>query len=761
MQSKNRTEDGKQKMAMRPELRPSSGARPRWWLPVLALGCSSALACGPFFPNMMLVGGDEPVFTAPVARFVAEVERIKGRLKMAAPSHPVLAATNDLAETTRSADLADLRAALKKRGDEAADIERLAAAYSQAREQLIAYGSARDQWSASRTESDDDGENNKAKTPAPPFPEVPLPSGLPDEFADYFRGAIAWHRGDTNTARAEWKSLLERPAAERRCKSIWAASMLAKSWEGEEPGKAITYYSLVRALAKEGFADSLGLAASSIGWQARAHLKNQEPERAIDLYLQQLAMGDATAYQSLRFSARQALQSPPEVLDALAINPGCRAIVTAHLTSTEWPAWQGDAKATGRAESWLQSVERAGVSDMDSAEQLALAHYQVGNFDLAQRWANRSTNSPVSQWVQAKLLLRQGKVDPAAAILIRLTRMFPLSETTNSASAKLIESLYIHNGDDPVLTPGRQALGELGVLHLHRREYAQSLDALLRAGFWVDAAYVAERVLTTDEFKAYVDQNWPEAMKDAEEDKNLPEELKPGVQSQKIRYLLARRLARDARVAEARGYFPPEWLEKYDRFIQCLTAALDVQTPRDQRITNYYTAAFLIRSNGMEMIGTEVQPDFACWAGNFQEGPTWEDRATKAATSLIGASRDEMERAQIGGAGPADRWHYRAYAPPLREEAAKLQFEERLEQVKQMPRDTDETALAFYQLGKSAPTLELADIAYKLLVRRCRKTELGDAADRQRWFPRFDENGKPVVTRKPPVPAAAPPEPGP
>ena len=78
--------------------------------------------------------------------------------------------------------------------------------------------------------------------------------------------------------------------------------------------------------------------------------------------------------------------------------------------------------------------------------------------------------------------------------------------------------------------------------------------------------------------------------------------------------------------------------------------------------------------------------------------------------------------------------------------------EERLEQVKLMPRDTDETALAFYKLGKSAPTLEQADIAYKLLVRRCRKTELGDAADRQRWFPRFDENGKPIVTRKQPVP---------
>jgi hypothetical protein len=202
-------------------------------------------------------------------------------------------------------------------------------------------------------------------------------------------------------------------------------------------------------------------------------------------------------------------------------------------------------------------------------------------------------------------------------------------------------------------------------------------------------------------------------------------------------------------VAEARGYFPPEWLEKYDLFIQCLQAALDANAPREQRITNYYTAAFLIRYSGMEMIGTEVQPDFTCHAGNYEYGPTWEARATNAISSIADAMHDEVERAQTHGVRPDQRWHYRAFAPGLRLEARMLEFELRLEELMKLPRNTDETAMAFYKLGKSAPTLDLADIAYKQLVRRCRKTELGDAADRQRWFPPFDENGKPVVTRKP------------
>jgi len=398
---------------------------------------------------------------------------------------------------------------------------------------------------------------------------------------------------------------------------------------------------------------------------------------------------------------------------------------------------------------WLEAMERNGIRDMDLAEQLALGSYQAGDFEQAQRWINRSVNAPVSQWVQAKLLLREGKADQAATILGKLSRVFPLVEPTNTPS-RLFESVFLQQDALNDLTAGRQALGELGVLHLHRREYAQALDALLRAGFWVDAAYVAERVLTTDEFKHYVDSNWPEALKDAEEEEeHIPEEMKLSVQSKKIRYVLARRLARDARVAEARGYFPPQWLEKYDLFIQCLTAALDAHAPREQRVTNYYTAAFLIRSNGMEMIGTEVQPDFTCWAGNHSDGPKWEDRVEELAKAVASATQDEIERAQAHGAIPDERWHYRAFAPGLRSEAKILEFELRLEEVMKMPRNTDETAMAFYKLGKGAPSLDLADIAYKQLVRRCRKTELGDAADRQRWFPPFDENGKPVVTRKP------------
>ena len=51
-----------------------------------------------------------------------------------------------------------------------------------------------------------------------------------------------------------------------------------------------------------------------------------------------------------------------------------------------------------------------------------------------------------------------------------------------------------------------------------------------------------------------------------------------------------------------------------------------------------------------------------------------------------------------------------------------------------------------------------ADVYYKALVRRCRKTALGAEADRLRWFPRIDEEGKLLPRVPPPGPRPNPPD---
>ena len=60
-----------------------------------------------------------------------------------------------------------------------------------------------------------------------------------------------------------------------------------------------------------------------------------------------------------------------------------------------------------------------------------------------------------------------------------------------------------------------------------------------------------------------------------------------------------------------------------------------------------------------------------------------------------------------------------------------------------MPNNSDATARVLCQGGSWIKDLDplAADVFYKALVRRCRKTSIGAEADRLRWFPSLDEDG--------------------
>ena len=76
---------------------------------ILGLLALPILACGPDFPNLLLIGGRRSVLTAPSARFQAEIERQQPPVA----AFPHRQATNGYAAQTADAESADLRAALK------------------------------------------------------------------------------------------------------------------------------------------------------------------------------------------------------------------------------------------------------------------------------------------------------------------------------------------------------------------------------------------------------------------------------------------------------------------------------------------------------------------------------------------------------------------------------------------------------------------------------------------------------------------------
>jgi tetratricopeptide (TPR) repeat protein len=283
-------------------------------------------ACGPNFPNEMLDRGDDAVLAAPIADFDRELERIH---LLPANFHAVLT-TNDYASQTIDAGLADLRAALRKTEMTKAERERIISNYQVARVQLASLHNAQVKV--------DDGvfttESVPEQKPSEPIPSAPpnisVPDGLPDEFAEYFRGSIEWHADRTNEARVIWETLLERPDTERHYRSTWAAYMLGKYWQGVDEEKSIEYFQKVRSLTAAGFADRLGLAAASLGWEAHEELHREHFDRAIQLYLQQLASGDDSATASLRMAAGQALGEGSQ-LTSLATNTECRRVITAYI----------------------------------------------------------------------------------------------------------------------------------------------------------------------------------------------------------------------------------------------------------------------------------------------------------------------------------------------------------------------------------------------------------------------------------------------
>ena len=148
------------------------------------------------------------------------------------------------------------------------------------------------------------------------------------EFTIYLAGRSLAESRNLPGARATWHALLAMPPADRVWRSTWAAFKIGRSYQDDDPAEAIRWFRLTRELAAEGFADSLGLANSSIGWEACAELDLHHHPRAIRLYLEHKAAGDPTSVESLGFASRRALRVPIETLVEYARDPVMRPVIT-------------------------------------------------------------------------------------------------------------------------------------------------------------------------------------------------------------------------------------------------------------------------------------------------------------------------------------------------------------------------------------------------------------------------------------------------
>ena len=183
------------------------------FLALLCLAATQARACGPDFPNNLLDSGDYAVLVAPRVRFGEELERMQ---LVQTRWHAVIN-TSDYPQETADAELADLRAALKRRKIAPEEIGRICDAHRVQRERLQNFVAAYRNWENSAGWNWDENEPTRQAEPkgdAPKLPALVFVPGLPEEFADYFEGACEWRNPavtNHNRARTAWERLLDRP----------------------------------------------------------------------------------------------------------------------------------------------------------------------------------------------------------------------------------------------------------------------------------------------------------------------------------------------------------------------------------------------------------------------------------------------------------------------------------------------------------------------------------------------------------------------
>jgi hypothetical protein len=482
---------------------------------------------------------------------------------------------------------------------------------------------------------------------------------LPAGIRLYTAGAVDFRHAQMASAARRFAAVLQHPADARPARATWAAFMLGRihARDGALEDAARAFQS-VRALARDGAPDPLGLAVASYGEEARLHwerakaLSDDDPgyrgavAAAVALYAEQAARGSAGGLQSLRIVA-EALVGEPKKLATAAADPLTQRLIVAYMLARIDDDYVGSGSAaTHRPPDALgalvDAIEQRGLAPAAGADRLAALAYRTGRYDIAARLAD-TTGGPLAAWVRAKLAVQSDDLAAAAALYAEATQGFPTADPAlplDSTSARLV-------------------VGERGVVALARGEYVEALLQLYRARYWGDVAYIAERVLTTDELERVV-ATLPALLPATDDGRIGDVELyddAPADMADKLRDLLARRLVREGRRRDAARYFrTPEVAAQAAAY----DAALDQAASRWSgvgRARGWYAAAAIEREAGLEIMGYEASPDYAHSGGNFDGGL---GRATLEDGPLV----TDGERARFAAtvAVPERRWHYRYVA---------------------------------------------------------------------------------------------------
>ena len=489
-----------------------------------------------------------------------------------------------------------------------------------------------------------------------------------------YRQAVGWMRqNDLARARTGFEAVLALPAKQARWRSAWAAYMLANL--ERDDARAAERYAQVRQLVRRGARDPMGLAFASLRaeglrratWDPAGYVRlchSYERGGGV-LECGLAARGVPAAIRAERVTWEVLAMSPERMAEA-ASDPWLAAAVTAKLAYAYEIQPSNDEWA--RQDAWLTAIEGADrATARGVAAPMAVLAYRQGDWRRAARWARQGDPlDPRIAEVRAKLARRRGDGRGVIAALEPL----------------------------PYLAPEHAAW--LGEAQLDRGRFVTALQTFLRGGDWLDAAFVAERILTVDELARLMprllrvseevsyQRRWyycspeSEATSDASESEATCDAEYRYMLRADLWALLARRLARLGRWDEAARAFSrsaderarkvrfmedkKSWLaeDAYGYTLRARVVANGAKRAaqawdarrgaRDDRARGLAASAFLdaVLPNRFDLLATEGAPDYAAWGGGGA-GPDFAapDRADLAEWRVASGKATAAERRRL------------------------------------------------------------------------------------------------------------------
>jgi hypothetical protein len=616
---------------------------------------------------------------------------------------------------------------------------------------------------------------------------------LPAEFRLYFRSLD--YAGEDGALLCD--ELLALPAAERKHLTAVAhfrrARLRLERLDRAEKDDAALRRSLaairadleaVDAAVKAGHPDVGGVAFAAQGWLAHLRcavlplprlraLGEADLGQALRLYLEQRRLGEPTADDSIVHLLRTAAQQ--EDFAECARDPELRRLMTAFLSGGSIP-YIDDASfdldgLAGRAGTWLAALRAAKVDFSSDAVRLSVLAYRVGDWDACARTVRHApAKDPLAALLRARLALRAGQPVEASRTLETLLAPqagrftlggYYIGEFVGDRHAQRFVGAdgdrlgaYRFPEADPVAAQLAKARSELATLLLAQGRYLEALGHFYRTGQLKDAAYIAECVLTIEELKAYVDREWPEDPpsgkprgKPAEAKPDEPAaECTPLPPAQEIRQLLARRLFRAGRAAEALPYYPAEIRPAFAHYLELLARATNPARAKRDRADAYWRAALVLRELGDATQFCEFGPD---WSAGFDYSDDakddkpllWHD-AGGLPRSRVQPIGDEAE-SLLAPPGPDEQARVQAWIaanlahPDRAHRSARYAVARLAGQAAELLPDDDVAGSRILQFaGGLLKYMEprAAQPYYRQLATRFKGTELGAAARRAHWF---------------------------